>query len=84
MNRLLIPTLAALMTLSASSVSAAEITDKIKSMDAEAHTVTLDDGKVYTFAQDYDLSKLKTGDEVDITFETNDGKNDATDVKSAM
>lgn len=84
MKRFLIPALAALMTLSASGAFAAEVTDRIKNMDVEVHTVTLDDGQVYTFAPDYDLSNLKIGDEVAITFETNDETNDATEIKSVM
>lgn len=84
MKRLLIPALAVSMALSASSVFAASITNKIKSIDSAVHTVTLEDDQIYTFSSEYDLSKLKAGDTVEITFETSDGKNQATAVKSSM
>jgi len=84
MKRFLIPAIAALMTVAASSVFAASVTDKIKSMDAATYTVTLENDEMYLFPSDYDLSALKAGEEVEITFEATDGKNQATAVKSSM
>ncbi len=84
MKRLFVPTLAVLMTVAASSVFAASVTDKVKSMDTATYSVTLENDEMYIFPSDYDLSALKAGEEVEITFEATDGKNQATAVKSAM
>ena len=84
MKRLLIPALAALMTLSASGVFAASATDTIKSIDTVTYTVTLNDGQVFTFPSDYDLSALKAGDEVEITFNATDGMHHDTDYNTKI
>lgn len=84
MKRLLIPTLVTLMTLSATGAFAASAVDVIKSMDVEAYTVTLNDGQVYTFPPDHDLTGLKAGDKVEIMFEASDGKNTASGIKPLM
>ncbi len=84
MKRLIIPAMAILMPLTASGAFAASVTKEIKSMDTTAHTVTLNDDAVYVFPADYDLSTLKAGEKVEITFEAIDGKNQATEVRSSM
>ncbi len=84
MKRLLIPTMAVFMTLSASSAFAGSVSDKIKSIDPAAHTVTLNDDQVYSFSSVHDLSKLKAGDMVKITFDVSDGKNQATVFKTSV
>ena len=84
MKRLMIPTMAVLMSLTASGAFADSVINEIKSMDTSAHTVTLSDDVIYIFPADYDLSTLKTGEKVEITFEAIDGKNQASEVKSSM
>ena len=84
MKKSLVPILACGAFLAASRAYAADATDAVKAVDATAHTVTLNDGKVYTFPASVDVSKLKVGDKVKITFTTTaDGKNTATGVSAA-
>ena len=59
-------------------------TDTIKAIDAAMHTVTLGDGNVYRVPSTGDLSKMKVGDKVKITFTTDAaGKSYATAVAAA-
>jgi len=48
---------------------AEEVTSTIKAVDTQTRRVTLDDGKVYTAIGSIDLTKLKAGDKVKVTFD---------------
>jgi hypothetical protein len=86
MNKLFTPVVAAFAVLAATTmVFAADATGNITKIDAAAHMVTLSDMKVYVFPATVDISKLKVGDKVKVTFTTStDGKtNNATAVANA-
>lgn len=84
MKKILTPVVAGFALLAATLAFAADATDAIKAIDATARTVTLNDGKVYAFPATVDITKLKVGDKVKITFTTDAaGKNNATAVAAA-
>lgn len=83
MNRFLVPAFAAVMALSVGGAFAATVTSTIKSMDAKAHTVTLHDGRVYHLPMGHDMSMLKAGEKVKVTFENKAGKHEATEIVAA-
>ena len=59
---------AAVAILFAGTAFAAEVKGDIKAIDGAKKTITLDDGKVYTFATPNPLFGLSTGQTVVITF----------------
>jgi Cu/Ag efflux protein CusF len=84
MNKILTPVVAGFALLAATVAYATDATDAIKAVDNTGHTVTLNDGKVYSFGATTDLSKIKVGDKVKITFTTDaGGKNNATAIAPA-
>lgn len=76
--------LAVFITLAAGSAFAANTTHTVKSVDEKTHTVMLENGNAYIFKATYDLTKVKVGEKVDITYETKNGKHEATALKAAM
>ncbi len=84
MNRFKIATAAAAI-LAASSVTvfAAEATGAIQAIDPAARTVTLDDGNTYLLPAAVNAARLMVGQKVTITYEQQDGKMNASDVKPA-
>jgi len=74
MKRILVPAFAAAAIFVANAAMAAEATGTIKSMDTTAHTVTLADGKVYQVPAAVDMTKLKAGEKVKITYAEAAGK----------
>jgi hypothetical protein len=84
MKKTLIPAMAGIAMLAATVAYAAEATGTIKAVDAASHTVTLEDNKVYTFPASVDLSQLKAGIKVKVTFTTDaSGTNNATALAGA-
>jgi Cu/Ag efflux protein CusF len=86
MKKFLTPVVAAFAVLAATTMAfAADATGNITKIDAAAKSVTLADGKVYVFPATVDITKLKVGDKVKVTFTTStDGKtNNATAVANA-
>jgi Cu/Ag efflux protein CusF len=84
MRKTLTSAVAAAALLAASTAYAADATGAVKAVDAPAHAITLDDNKVYTFPASVDVSKLKAGDKVKVTYTTDAaGKNNATALTSA-
>ena len=66
------------------AVAAPTITDGIvKAINVKAETVTLDNKVVYYFAKKFDLSKVKVGEKVAITW-TAKGKKDMATAISAV
>lgn len=83
MNRLMMAAgAAALLAASSFSAFAAEVSGQIVSIDAQARTVTLDDGKTYNLPQDFDVASLQQGEKVKITVDDAD-KMTITDVEPA-
>jgi Cu/Ag efflux protein CusF len=84
MNKLLTPVVAAFAVMAATVAFAADATGNITKIDAPTRAVTLADGKVYVFPAAIDITKLKVGDKVKVTFTTDTaGKNNATAVANA-
>ena len=54
--------------------SSTRISGVIKSTDATARTVTLETGRIYHSEVKMDLSQLKSGDKVTVTYTEADGK----------
>ena len=79
MKKVLVPVIAALAVMGATFAYATDATNSITKIDAASHSVTLADNKVYVFPATVDMSKIKVGDKVKITFTTDAaGKNNAT------
>ena len=72
-------------SLGLSSAAMAAVTTAagaVTALDAKTETVSL--GKTaYVFPAKFDLSKIKVGEKVTITFEVKAGKNDATKIEAA-
>jgi Cu/Ag efflux protein CusF len=84
MKKILMPVVAGLALVAATFAYAADATGTIKAVDATARTVTLDDNKVYVFPASVDITKVKVGDKVKITFTTDAaGKNNVTALAAA-
>ncbi len=67
----------------AAFAAATEVTGVIKSIDAKAETVTLEDGKVYHLPKGFKLEAFKAGAKVTLKAETKDGKEEATEMMMA-
>lgn len=78
MKRIILCTIAAAALFTATTAFAADVIGAIKAIDAEAHTLILDNGETYMLPMKADLSKLKVGDMVKVTYTTKDGKNEVT------
>jgi len=75
--------LAALAILTSASVAmAATAAGAIKSVDTKTMMFVLDNGTSYHAAKSIDLSKLKVGEKVTVTFEVKSGVNEASAVKA--
>jgi hypothetical protein len=70
MNKLLTPVVAAFAVMAATFAYAADATGAIKAINTTTRTVTLADDKAYVFPANVDISKVKVGDKVKITFTT--------------
>ena len=87
MRKLIVPFLI-VASLGASSVAMAAATPTttagaIKSLDAKACTVTLDNKTMYQFAPKCDFSKLHVGEKVAVTWELQSGKYMASKIAAA-
>jgi hypothetical protein len=84
MKKVLTPVIAAFAVMAATFAYAADATNSVTKIDATTHSVTLADSKVYVFPATVDMSKVKVGDKVKITFTTDAaGKNNATAIAPA-
>lgn len=77
--RRLIAAAGALM-LMVSGALAADTDGEIKQIDAEAMTITLDDGKTYKLPAEMDTSTIEEGMVVLFRYEIRDGVNQITDM----
>lgn len=86
MRKLIVPFLI-VASLGATSVAMAATptttNGAIKSLDAKACTVTLDNKTMYQFAPKCDFSKLSVGEKVAITWELQSGKYMASKIAAA-
>ena len=71
--------IAALLLISGQAM-AAEIEGHIKSIDREALTITLEDGKSFKLPGEFDLDSLKEGMDVLLAYEEVGGVNQITDM----
>ena len=84
MKKLLVSAVAAFAVMGATLAFAVDATGAITKIDAPTRAVTLADGKIYLFPASVDITKLKVGDKVKVTFTTDTaGKNNATAVAAA-
>lgn len=83
MNRLTSLSAALLATLVAGSALAATATSTVKSMDASKRTVTMDNGQTYQVPAGMDLSMVKPGEKVKVTYETKNGVHHASRLEAA-
>jgi len=68
-------TLALLLGLSVVAVSAAEVSGKVRTLDADERVVVLDNGTKFWIVEGLPMDKLKEGAEVKASYEERDGKN---------
>jgi hypothetical protein len=67
--------------LIAPAALAAEADGKIKAIDGDKLTITLDDGKTYKLPGEFDMEAIKEGMEVVIAFERVANENQITDMQ---
>ena len=60
-----------------------DVSGTIKSINANAHEITLDNGKTYTVDQSVKLTDFKAGDKVMVSAEEQNGKNMVNKVTKA-
>ena len=85
MRKLMIAASAAALLATVSIAAAADVTGTIKSIDATAGTVTLDNGQTFTLAADLksQAASWKVGDKVKVTYEQSGAAMNATAVSPA-
>ena len=71
---------AALLVTATLSATAGEVQGTVKAIDAADHSIVLDDGTKLTVSE-RQLTNLTPGDQVRAMFETQGGKNVATDLE---
>ena len=67
--------------LMTSAAFAAEAEGKIKSIDMDNLTITLDDGQAYKLPGEFDMDSIKEGMEVLLAYDTIEGQNLITDMQ---
>jgi Cu/Ag efflux protein CusF len=60
---------------------AAEAEGKIKSIDTDNQTITLDDGNAYKLPGEFDMTSIKEGMEVLLAYDEIEGQNLITDMQ---
>ena len=83
MRTLKIAAAAAALLAAISFAGAAEVTGSIKSIDAAAGTITLDNGKAYKLPATVKAADWKVGDKVKVTYDEKDGQLSVTDLAKA-
>lgn len=68
-------------TIIAGAAFAAEAEGKVKSIDTENLTITLNDGKSYKLPGEFDVDALKEGSEVFLSYDEVNGQNLITDME---
>lgn len=72
--------MAASLTLSSGAAMAADDEGKIKRVDREALTITLDNGNTYKLSGEFDVEALEEGVEVVLAYDTVGGEKLVTDL----
>ncbi len=67
--------------LMTSAAFAAEAEGKIKSIDVDNLTITLDDGQAYKLPGEFDMDSIKEGMEVLLAYDKIEGQNLITDMQ---
>lgn len=67
--------------LMTSAVFAAEAEGKIKAIDTDSQTITLDDGEAYKLPGEFDMTSIKEGMEVLLAYDKIEGQNLITDMQ---
>lgn len=81
--RRFLSTLTAVAIMTSAGIALADTASgTIKSIDAAKHVVTFDNGKQYVADSAVDLSKLKAGEKVTVTYAVKNGTNEASAVKT--
>lgn len=80
MRKVLLPLASAVLFASASVAFAADASGTIKSIDKSNMSLTLDNGNTYELPSSVDLSNLKEGQKVSLTYSEEDGKMKASEV----
>ena len=84
MKKVVASAVAALFAMNMTAAWAwSDVSGTIKSINANAHEITLDNGKTYTVDQSVKLTDLKAGDKVMVSTEEQNGKNMANKVTKA-
>jgi Cu/Ag efflux protein CusF len=78
MSKTLTALVASVALLGATATQAATAVYKIKNIDAASHTVTLGNDQAYVVDSSVKLDDFKVGDQVRITFTSENGKNTAS------
>lgn len=60
---------------------AAEAEGKVKKLDPEAQTITLDDGKAYKLPGEFDIATLHEGMDILLAYDKVNGENLITDMQ---
>lgn len=71
---------AAGLALSAGAAMAADDEGKVKRVDREALTITLENGNTYTLSGEFDMESLEVGVEVVLAYDTVGGEKLVTDL----
>ncbi|HHZ10923.1 MAG TPA: DUF1344 domain-containing protein [Rhizobiales bacterium] len=71
----------AAVLLFATSAFAAEAEGRIKAIDRDNSTITLDDGKSYKLPGEFDVDQLKEGMEILLAYDKVGGENLITDME---
>ena len=80
MHRLIVFVIVAVLAM-APLAWAGQLEGKVKSVDESDRTVTLEDGTRIVVPAGMDLGQLREGDEISVSYEEKDGKNEATTVQ---
>ncbi len=84
MRRVLLPALiVSAIGLSGAAFAASAATGAIKSIDAKAMSITLDNGTVYMLPQGFKIDSVKVGEKVSLMWTEKAGKYEASEVKAA-
>lgn len=67
-----------------SKPATSHVSGMIKTLDAAAHTVTLDSGRICQCAISVDLTGFKTGDKINAGFVEKNGKTECCEMASAV
>jgi hypothetical protein len=78
MGRTFVAFLLAATVMTASGARAATTAGTVTAVDSAKHTVTLDDGKVYTTSPTTDLTRIQLGYTVQLTFTASGSTNNVS------